>query len=119
LSADGVGTNEITRWTGKSKTCIWRWQERFVQEGYDGLLRDKTWPSRIPSLVPDISARVVMLTQSDPRALPAAARFATSLSENRTMEKPTEELSGVSRHRVLKGAHIAFKGHGATIGCTF
>lgn len=24
LSADGVGTNEIMRQTGKSKTCVWR-----------------------------------------------------------------------------------------------
>jgi hypothetical protein len=47
LSADGVGTNEIMRRTGESKTCVWRWQERFMQEGYDGLLRDKTRPSRI------------------------------------------------------------------------
>src|SRR5215203_6484217 len=38
LSADGVGTNEIMRRTGKSKTCVWRWQERFMQAGYDGLL---------------------------------------------------------------------------------
>ena len=22
-------------------TCIWRWQERYMQEGVDGLLRDK------------------------------------------------------------------------------
>ena len=35
LSADGVGTNEIMRRTGKSKTCVWRWQERFMQAGYD------------------------------------------------------------------------------------
>src|SRR5271168_4335365 len=41
LSADGVGSNEIMRRTGKSKTCVWRWQERFMQAGYDGLLRDK------------------------------------------------------------------------------
>jgi hypothetical protein len=44
LSADGVGTHEIMRRTGKSKTCVWRWQERFMQAGYDGLLRDKTRP---------------------------------------------------------------------------
>ena len=30
LTADGVGTNEIMRRTGKSKTCVWRWQERFA-----------------------------------------------------------------------------------------
>jgi DNA invertase Pin-like site-specific DNA recombinase len=34
LSADGVGTNEIMRRTGKSKTCVWRWQERFMQAGW-------------------------------------------------------------------------------------
>src|SRR6478752_1108969 len=42
LSADGVGTNEIMRRTGKSKTCVWRWQERFIEAGYDSLLHDKT-----------------------------------------------------------------------------
>jgi transposase len=47
LTADGVGTNEIMRRTAKPKTCVWRWQERFLEEGYDGLLRDKTRPSRI------------------------------------------------------------------------
>src|SRR3984893_5268521 len=44
LTADGVGTNEIMRRTGKSKTCVWRWPERFIEEGFDGLLRDKTRP---------------------------------------------------------------------------
>src|SRR4026209_69615 len=68
LSADAVGTNEIMRRTGKSKTCVWRWQERFMQEGYDGLLRDKTRPSRIQPLGSTITERVVMLTQTDPTA---------------------------------------------------
>jgi len=27
LSANGVGTTQIMRRTGKSKTCVWRWQE--------------------------------------------------------------------------------------------
>jgi transposase len=49
LSADGVGTNAIMAATGKSKTCIWRWQERFASEGVDGLLRDKTRPPGKPS----------------------------------------------------------------------
>src|SRR5271169_3720564 len=68
LSADGVGTNEIMRQTGKSKTCVWRWQERFMQEGYGGLLRDKTRPSRIPPLRSGIAERVAALTQTDPPA---------------------------------------------------
>jgi transposase len=65
-SADGVGTNEIMRRTGKSKTCVWRWQERFMKEGIDGLLQDKTRPSRIPPLGPEVAARVVALTLADP-----------------------------------------------------
>src|SRR5450631_4520093 len=52
FSANGVGTNEIMRRTGKTKTCVWRWQERFVEEGFEGLLRDKTRPSRIKPLGP-------------------------------------------------------------------
>ena len=33
LSADGLGTVEIMRRTAKSKTCVWRWQERFAEAG--------------------------------------------------------------------------------------
>src|SRR6516225_5229457 len=66
LSAEGVGTNAIMRETGKSKTCVWRWQERFAAEGVDGLLRDKTRPSRIPKLDPSVAERVVALTMEEP-----------------------------------------------------
>ena len=66
LSSDGVGTVEIMRRTGKSKTCVWRWQERFAAEGFGGLLRDKTRPSRIAPLGPEIAERVVALTRADP-----------------------------------------------------
>ena len=58
LSADGAGTTAITRAVGKGKTAVWRWQERFMQEGVEGLTRDKTRPSRIPAL----PAAVVALT---------------------------------------------------------
>ena len=50
LTAAGCGTNEIMRQAGVAKTAVWRWQERFMQAGVDGLLRDKTRPSRIPPL---------------------------------------------------------------------
>jgi transposase len=66
LSADGIGTHEIMRRTGKSKTCVWRWQERFMEEGVDGLLRDKTRPSRIRPLASGIADQVVTLTLTDP-----------------------------------------------------
>ena len=44
-TSDTHGTNAIMRLAGKSKPCVWRWQERYIAEGVDGLLRDKTRPS--------------------------------------------------------------------------
>jgi transposase len=66
LTADGLGTAAIMRRSGKSKTCVWRWQERFVAEGVDGLLRDKTRRSRIAPLDDAVAERVVALTRADP-----------------------------------------------------
>jgi hypothetical protein len=37
LTADGRGTAEIMQATGKAKTVIWRWQERFRE-------RRSRWP---------------------------------------------------------------------------
>ena len=37
-----------------------------MKEGIDGLLQDKTRPSRIPPLGPEVAARVVALTLADP-----------------------------------------------------
>ena len=48
LTDDGLGTSAIMSGSGKSKTCVWRWQERFMREGVDGLLRDA---SRLPGKV--------------------------------------------------------------------
>jgi transposase len=66
LTAAGCGTNEIMREAGVSKTAVWRWQERFVQAGVDGVLRDKTRPSRIPPLGQEVTERVVALTLTKP-----------------------------------------------------
>ena len=66
LSAAGLGTVELMRRTGKSKTCVWRWQERFAEEGVDGLLRDKTRPSRVAPLRQEVIDRVVTLTATEP-----------------------------------------------------
>ena len=70
MTAAGHGTADIMRQTGKAKTVIWRWQERFGAEGVAGLWRDKTRPSRIAPLDPKIAVRVVALTLGGP---PAAA----------------------------------------------
>jgi hypothetical protein len=49
-TGEGCGTVAAMRRAGVSKPCVWRWQERFMAEGVDGLLRDKTRPSRIAPL---------------------------------------------------------------------
>jgi transposase len=64
-TGDGHGTNEIMRRTGMSKPTVWRWQERYIDEGVDGLLRDKTRPSRVPPLSDDIKLAVLKKTASE------------------------------------------------------
>ena len=66
LSSDGFGTSAIMAATGKSKTCVWRWQERFMHEGVDGLLRDKSRPPGRAPVPPDRVAEIVRLTQDPP-----------------------------------------------------
>ncbi len=66
LTADGEGTTAIMRAVGKGKTVVWRWQERFMEEGVEGLTRDKTRPSRIPPLPAATVDRVVALTNQAP-----------------------------------------------------
>src|SRR3954447_7771711 len=65
-TADGGGRAGTARRTGKSKPCVWRWQERFMREGVTGLLRDKTRkPGKAP-LPPATVKRVVELTLEAP-----------------------------------------------------
>jgi transposase len=66
LTDAGLGTVAIQRRTGKSKTCVWRWQERFMHEGVEGLLRDKTRPARKAALEQATIDRVVELTHGPP-----------------------------------------------------
>jgi len=64
-TADGHGTNEIMRRTGMSKPAVWRWQERYIEEGVEGLLRDKTRPSRIPPLSDAVKLAVLTKTATE------------------------------------------------------
>jgi len=66
LTADGKGTTAVIRAVGKGKTVVWRWQDRFMHEGVEGLTRDKTRPSRIPPLPAATVDRVVALTNQAP-----------------------------------------------------
>ena len=66
FTAEGCGTTEIMRRTAKSKPTVWRWQARFMNEGVDGLLHDKTRPPGIPPLPPEVVRQVVRLTFGPP-----------------------------------------------------
>ena len=61
-TADGHGTSEIMRRSGTSKPAVWRWQERYINEGVDGLVRDKTRPPGIAPLAQAV--RVAVLTKT-------------------------------------------------------
>ena len=66
-TAEGCGTNEIMRRSGLSKPAVWRWQDRFMGEGVEGLLRDKTRkPGKAP-LPSETVVQVVELTLAEPR----------------------------------------------------
>ena len=58
-TADGAGTFETMRRTGMSKPTVWRWQERYLDEGVPGLKRDKTRPSRVPPLPMETKLKVI------------------------------------------------------------
>jgi transposase len=64
-TADGLGTAAIMRRTGKSKPCVWRWQERYMEEGVEGLKRDKTRPSRKPPLSAQTKLAVIKKTTTE------------------------------------------------------
>ncbi|MGY3494235.1 hypothetical protein [Bradyrhizobium sp. USDA 4502] len=91
LSADEVGTNEIMRRTGKSKTCVWLWQERFITAGVTGLLRDKTRPSRVKPLGIEVAERMVALMLADPSV------EATLLTANMMAKKAGMNAGAVRR----------------------
>jgi len=59
LSAEGLGTNAIMRATGKSKTCVWRWQER-LPKAWRGFCATKRGARALRSSIlpsPNVSSR--------------------------------------------------------------
>ena len=64
-TADGQGTFAIMRRAGMSKPTVWRWQERYLDEGVAGLKRDKTRPSRVPPLPMETRLKVIAKTAQE------------------------------------------------------
>jgi hypothetical protein len=53
-----------------SKPTIWRWQERYLDEGLPGLMRYKTRPSRVPPL--PLETRLKVISKTVQESLPNA-----------------------------------------------
>ena len=69
LSDDGFGTMAIMAKAGvSSKSTVWRWQRRFMEEGVEGLLHDKT---RKPGKLPTPKATVRKVVETALSAPPA------------------------------------------------
>jgi Winged helix-turn helix len=75
-TADGCGTTEIMRRSGKSKPVVWRWQARFMAEGVAGLMRHKTrkpgkkpLPAATVQRIVDLPVKPTALLTSTPRTL--------------------------------------------------
>lgn len=49
LSDERLPVLEVARQAGVSRPMVWRWQQRFAEDGLDSLLRDKTRPPGMPA----------------------------------------------------------------------
>jgi transposase len=76
-TADGHGTFEIMRRAQTSKPTVWRWQQRYLDEGVEGLKRDKTRPSRVPPL--PMETRLKVITKTVQETPPNATHWSRAL----------------------------------------
>jgi hypothetical protein len=67
-SADGRPVRQVATEVDVSRPMVWRWQQRFAEEGPDGLLRDKTRKPGKPPIPAGTVAHVVALTCGEPPA---------------------------------------------------
>src|ERR1700730_12170710 len=65
-SADRHSAQRVAQSIGVSRPTVWRWQQRFVEAGVEGLLCDKTRkPGKAP-IAADKAAQLVALTCTEP-----------------------------------------------------
>jgi transposase len=65
-SAERRPVLDIARRSGVSRPAVWRWQQRFVEQGVESLLRDKTRKPGKPPLPLETVAKVLALPCSEP-----------------------------------------------------
>jgi transposase len=74
--ADASSLASIVRTLGKTKKTAYRWRDRYLEQGVDGLGRDATRPGRKKPLSAEVIARVVEMTlrEKPPAATQWSAR---------------------------------------------
>lgn len=65
-AAEPGPVQQVAKRLGVSRPMIWRWQQRFAEQGLPGLLRDKTRKPGKPPILAETVARVVALTCAAP-----------------------------------------------------
>lgn len=60
--ADGAGVTAIVRATGKTKRTAYRWRDRYLERGLEGVRRDASRPGRKKPLSAEVIERVVQMT---------------------------------------------------------
>ena len=95
--------------TGKSKTCVWRWLERFMHESVNGLLRDRSRPPGKAPIPPERVAEIVRLTQQAPphEATPKTLHLESRPRSNHRRTK----LEGSKRWNQSTSLHQYILGH--------
>ncbi|WP_223428944.1 helix-turn-helix domain-containing protein [Tateyamaria pelophila] len=96
-TAGGHGTVAIMRWTGMSKPTVWRWQERYLDEGVAGLKRDKTRPSRVPPL--PLETRLKVIAKTVQETPPNATHWSRTLMAEARQLRSTRGPSDMRLHR--------------------
>jgi transposase len=105
LTVNGLGTNAIMRGSGRSKSVVWRWQKRFMQEGVEGLLHDRTRPPGRKPLDASVVERIVTLTAQEPPAETThwtAGMMARTVGVSVSSVQRIWQAHGLQPHRVRR-----------------
>jgi transposase len=133
--ADVASLASIVRTLGKTKKTAYRWRDRYLEQGVDGLGRDATRPGRKKPLSAEVIARVVEMTlrEKPPAAMERAHPRQGGWSEPhqrtahlggawaqapfdqdvQTVERQAVHREGDGRRRSLPMTHD-YKRHGTT-----
>src|SRR5205085_12438750 len=64
VSVGGGPVQQIATRVGVSRPMVWRWQQRFAEEGVDGLVRDKTRKPGKPPIAAETDRKSTRLNSS-------------------------------------------------------